>query len=104
MKSHKVHLALIGLFFVGATAWGEVQLSSIFTDHMVLQRDKPLPIWGTANPNEKVTVSFAGQTHKTQANEEGKWRVTLDPVALSKVPQSLIAGTVECSDILVGDV
>ena len=40
------------------TSFGDVQLASVFSDHMVLQRGKPVPVWGTAEPGEKVTVQL----------------------------------------------
>ena len=48
-----------------AAAFGDVKLPAMFTDHAVLQRDMPVPVWGWAEPGEKVTVTIAGQTHKT---------------------------------------
>ena len=44
------------------SAWSDVKLPAVFTDNMVLQRNQPVPIWGTATADEKVTVSFAGQS------------------------------------------
>ena len=56
----------------------DVKLPAMFTDHAVLQRDMPVPVWGWAEPGEEVKVSIAGQTEKTTADEKGKWRVTLE--------------------------
>jgi len=84
-----------------------VEPDEIFCDHLVLQRDKPLPIWGDAEPGEKVTVSFAGQKKTATADKKGKWQVVLKPIAVSNKPQTLtIAGknTVTVKDVLVGDV
>jgi sialate O-acetylesterase len=57
---------------------------------MVLQRQKPVVIWGTAEPRETVTVEFAGQTKTGRSNESGKWRLTLDPMPASSEPRSMI--------------
>ncbi len=46
----------------------EVKLPSVFGDGMILQREMPVPIWGTADPDEKVTVSFAGQNVSGKAD------------------------------------
>jgi len=84
-----------------------VEVAQVFTDHMVLQRDKPAPVWGWAAPGEKVTVRFAGQTKSGTAGRAGKWMVLLDPLKLSAQPQTLvIEGTnrIRLSDVLVGDV
>ena len=81
--------------------------ADVFGDHMVLQRGKPAPVWGTAEPGQEVTVNFAGQSKTATANADGKWQVVLDPLAASTRPQTLtIAGknTVTTDDVLVGDV
>ena len=61
----------------------EVSIPNIFGDHMVVQREKPVSIWGWADPAEKVTVSFAGQTKTTISDDNGNWLIKLDPVEVS---------------------
>ncbi len=56
----------------------DVTLPKIFNDNMVLQRDRTIPVWGWANPNEKITVQFNHQTKKTKADKSGKWMIKLD--------------------------
>jgi sialate O-acetylesterase len=73
----------------------------------VLQRDKPVPVWGTADVGEKITVSFAGQSVSTHADNSGKWRVVLAPQPANVTPAPLvIAGnnTITFTNILVGEV
>ncbi len=86
----------------------DVRLASIFGDRMVLQRDKPVRVWGMANPGEAVTVTFGGQTLKTTADGTGKWRTELAPMPASKEGRTLTAAgpanTVACNDVLVGEV
>jgi len=85
----------------------EVRLAAIFTDHAVLQRDQPVPVWGWANPGEDVTVTFHGQTHTTTAGEAGTWRINLDPMPAHAAGAVLrVSGTNEISvqDVLVGEV
>ncbi len=60
--------------------YGGLQLSPLFTDGMVLQRDCPLKIRGCANAGEKVTVHIDRQTHITQADSNGKWSIILQPL------------------------
>jgi sialate O-acetylesterase len=60
------------------SAWSDVKIPAVFTDNMVLQRNQPVPIWGTAEAEEKVTVSFAGQSKSATADAQGAWKVTLD--------------------------
>ena len=74
------YFVLIVLAAIHATAQAEVQFASTFADHMVLQRDAPVPIWGTADAGEAITVEFGGQTKNATANAAGKWIVKLDPL------------------------
>lgn len=95
------------LFFVSANLCADVKMPSFFSDNMVLQRDIPLNIWGLASPEEKVTVSFAGQTVSATAGTDGKWAVKLQPVQLNKEAQELsVSGKNKLSfkNVLVGDV
>ena len=84
-----------------------VSPNPLFSSHAVLQRDTVLPVWGTADPGEKVTVRFAGQSVSTTASPDGKWRVLLKPMKADATPQTLtISGTntVTLDDILIGEV
>lgn len=84
----------------------EVKLPAILSDHMVLQRDMKLPIWGWADPNENVTVKIANQTKSATADKKGHWSVTLDPLSADQ-SQTLVVeakNRVEVKDILVGEV
>jgi sialate O-acetylesterase len=107
-KSRNANLALIAvLAFSSFTIKADVALNSIFSDHMVIQRDRPVPVWGTASPNEKVSITFNGSTKSTTAQSDGKWMVTLAPQVASMTPQTLsVQGNnkVDVSDVLVGDV
>src|SRR5688572_9662656 len=69
----------LALFFAVA-AHGDITPAVLFTDHAVLQRDKPVPIWGTAEPGEKVIVIFGTQTREATAGYDGRWIVMLDPL------------------------
>ncbi|HET9570932.1 MAG TPA: hypothetical protein VFP20_05955, partial [Bacteroidales bacterium] len=85
-----------------------VKLPNVLTSHMVLQRDQPVPIWGTAFPGESVTVSFAGQTKNAIAATDGRWMVNLEPMHASFEHRNLriVANNQDTTlqDILVGDV
>src|SRR5437868_3199211 len=90
---------------VGARA--NVTLPDVISDSMVLQRGVAVPVWGTADPGEVVTVRFAGQTKKATADGGGRWRVNLDPLKANMAPATMtISGknTIELKDILVGEV
>ena len=65
--------ALALLFTSTLTLHAEVKLASPFTDHMVLQREMKVPVWGTAAPGEKVTINFGGETESGRFTFSG-WR------------------------------
>ena len=84
----------------------DVRLPGIIQSHMVLQRDVAVPIWGWAEPQEEITVTFAGQTKAATAAANGEWTVTLDPLPGGGPHTMTIAGgnTIALEDILVGEV
>ena len=95
------------LLFAAALARADVKPAALFADHAVLQRDKPVPVWGTADAGERVSVIFAGHTVETTADAAGRWRVELPALAASAEPRSLVIrgkNTVTLTDILVGEV
>jgi sialate O-acetylesterase len=84
-----------------------VKLPAIFADHMVLQQQMPVPVWGWADPGEQVTVSFANQKQTAKADDSGKWQVKLSSLTASDQPQELkVTGknTLALGDVLVGEV
>jgi len=104
-----MNLRHASLPFILAVAWAasplhaEIKLSKVFTTHMVLQRDMAVPIYGTASPDEKVTVAFRNQTKTAVAGKDGKWSVKLDPLQAGG-PDTLTIGDKKIEDVLVGDV
>ena len=89
---------------VAAAAGAAAIPAAPFADNMVLQRGMRVPVWGTAQPGENVTVSFAGQTKCGTAGTDGRWRVDLDPMAASKEPRTLVIGERKIANVLVGEV
>ena len=91
-------------------AHAEVRLAGPFTSHMVLQRDQPVPVWGTAEAGETVTVSFAGRKEATRADAAGNWRVDLEALVASdegrefRVEGSKTTAPLVLKDVLVGEV
>lgn len=85
-------------------------MAPLFSSGAVLQHGKPVPIWGMAQAGQNITVEFAGQSKPAITGSDGRWRVQLDPLAISTQPQTLRAscretgGVLEAKDILVGDV
>ena len=97
---------LLGLI-VTLTLQAEVRLPAVFSDHMVLQRSNVAPVWGWAEPGEKVTVQFAGQTKNAIAGDKGKWLVRINAIGDTKfVGELKVSGknTVIVKDVLVGEV
>jgi sialate O-acetylesterase len=90
----------------GSIALADVKPADILGDHMVLQRDMPVPVWGTAEPGEEVTVTFDGQTRKAKAGPGGRWMTMLDPFQVGKPRTMTITGsnTITLNDVLVGEV
>ena len=83
-------------------------VSNTFQSNMVLQRDKPITIWGWAEPGEKVTVSFAGKTASATAGSDRAWKVELPAMPANAKPQAVnIKGkskTLILDNVLLGDV
>jgi len=67
-----------------------LQLSRLFNDHMVLQREMPVKVWGWANAGDEVTVAFAGQTKSAKAGADGRWVLQLEPMAASAEGRELV--------------
>ena len=101
---------LIIILLGGVRAFSQIKLPPHFSDHMVLQRDMKVPIWGTAKPGGEVTVTFAGQKKTTQAGRDGKWMIKLDPMRSSAESRKMTiteTGDTQTSgfdDVLVGEV
>lgn len=85
----------------------ETTLASIFTDNVVLQRDRPVPIWGRAVPGNTVRVMFGPQSRTTQVDPAGRWHLELAPMPASSVPADLVVRgdtTLVIRNVLVGEV
>lgn len=84
-----------------------VRLPQIFGDNMVLQRNQSVPVWGWADPDEAVTLTFAGQTKTTTAKDDGTWSLALDPLKASHDPAEFTvrgANTITLKNVVVGEV
>lgn len=86
----------------------ELTVPHFFSDHMVLQRERPAAIWGKADANAEVKISFKGKTATTKAAADGKWRTTLETGKADSKGATLTISSagknIEISDILVGEV
>ena len=107
-----LRLAPLFILLICAFSSAEVTVPPIFGEHMVLQRGIDVPVWGTANPNERVTVEVAGVSGSAAADADGNWIVRLQPLAppaRADVPVEMtIKGEtgqpIVLRDVLVGDV
>ena len=98
-------LSLILLIYCSLSA--QVHLPKVITSNMVLQREKPVAIWGTATPGEKITVTFAWQIKTAVTDTAENWMLKLDPMKASAEPRKMIitgSGTIILDNILVGEV
>jgi len=98
----------LSLTFAATAFAAPPQPASLFSDHMVLQRDANVPVWGTADAGSKVSVSFAGQTVTATSHRDGNWKVSLKPLKASSSPQTMKISsggqTISVNNVLVGDV
>jgi len=105
MKKRGLIAAILMMGSIGAFA--EVTLPKILGSGMVLQREKPVPIWGYAVAGEVVTVKFGNETKTATTNANGEWKVILDAMpASAKGVELTVSGTnkIVLTDILVGEV
>ena len=93
---------------MGTIASAAVTLPAMFSDHMVLQRGVDVPVWGTANANEKVAVEYAGKMASATADANGKWSCKLPAPSLGDATSLTVKAdsgdAVIIKDVLVGDI
>ncbi len=115
MKSPRFVFSAFVFLFSALSAPAGVTLPKIIGDHMVLQRGRPVAIWGAAAACDVISVQFAGQEKHATPADDGQWRVTLDPLTASASPQMLTVsaansatpaddGSITLKNILVGEV
>jgi sialate O-acetylesterase len=107
MQSTKVFLAAMIFVLLPVSLCAQATLPEIFRDHMVLQRDQPIPVWGKAAAGAAVRVKLDAATQKTTAASDGSWRVKL-PSHVFGGPflLTVTAGkdSTTLSDVMIGDV
>ncbi|MFM2327364.1 MAG: hypothetical protein RIR31_1566 [Bacteroidota bacterium] len=86
-KIYSLLTALTCLFSFTITA--QLKIAEAFSDNMVLQREKPVTVWGSAMAGKQVIVQFATQQKQSFADSSGKWIVVFEPLVLSATPQNL---------------
>lgn len=107
MSSGRFFRLVSALWTLGSpSASAEVRLPNVFSDHMVLQRDKPIKVWGWAAPGESVRVALAGKTAAATVTSDGEWRLVFPPMKAGGPFEITASGsnTVKVTDVLVGEV
>ncbi len=113
----KLRNLLLLALLPGAGLCAQMTLPRVLSDHMVVQRDLPVHVWGLAAPGEAVSVGFRGETQTTKAGRLGRWSIYLKPGAAGGPFQMTVEGkaeadggataaaqTITLDDVLVGDV
>ena len=112
MKTRLLVASLCATLLLTVSARAEVRPNALFSDHMVLQNGMQVPIWGTADPGEKITVKFNGQTKSATADATGTWMVRLAKLKSGGPFTMTITGKkggapgvpIVINDVLVGEV
>ena len=109
MRSFAFLFVLTGLFFTTpASNAAELKLGSLFQDHMVIQRGKPVPVWGWTDPGQEITVKMGTQQATGKSDDKGYWKVELPAMEANATGQAMTvtAGgqTATVNDVVVGDV
>jgi sialate O-acetylesterase len=104
--SRFVSASFLTLVWAVCIARANVTLPALFSDHMVLQRDMKVPIWGWADPGEKITITIPNQKLTAVADDKGRWRATFEPLAAGGLMDIMVQGKnqVLIRDVQVGDV
>lgn len=94
------------LALMAATAHAEVRLAEVFGEHMVLQRDRPLRLWGHATPGRTLSIAFAGRESRAIVGANGRWQVQFAPLPAGGPHRLTVQGdgTLQLDDVLIGDV
>jgi len=102
----KKNFLLVLLSFTSVNIFANVTLSKIFGDNMVLQRNKPIPVWGWADANERITFKFNHQTKSVTADKNGSWKINLDKETAGGPYKLVVKGsnTITFNNVLVGEV
>ena len=104
----KLLIVLLAIICVSSTANAEVRLPQLFQSGMIMQRGKPIPVWGWAEKGEQVAITFQKKTYTTTADDQGRWRIDLPKMKAGGPYVLVVKGerseAKEITDILIGDV
>src|SRR5438046_912760 len=99
-------LAFIIALIAFSSAFGTIRLPALISDNMVVQQGKSVAIWGNADPDEQVTVTFSGEQAISRADNKGQWKVHLDPFKAGGPSDMIISGKnmITLHNVMVGEV
>jgi sialate O-acetylesterase len=105
-RSTRLVVFVLFLLPMAVPLYADVKLPTIFGDHMVLQREKPVVVWGMADPGESVTVRISRFRRTVKADVQGQWRIELGALPAGGPHTLTVKGknTVTCQDVLMGEV
>jgi sialate O-acetylesterase len=97
-------LSLLGI--CAPSLWADPVLPHLFSEHMVLQRETAVPIWGWGDPDEKISVSLAGKTLEAVTADDGRWKVSFPPMRAGGPFTLTVRGkkTIVIRDVSFGEV
>src|ERR1051325_5685658 len=96
-------LGMLALFNLEANVSAAIRLPRVFSSHMVLQQEKPIVIWGWAEPNEKVTIQISTARAEATANDKGEWKMVL-PAMKASGPFVMTVNGTRFNDVMIGEV
>lgn len=99
-------IPLLLALMAASNAQAEVRLATVFGDHMVLQREQPIRVWGRATPGRTLQVEFAGKKASAKVGADGRWAATLPALKAGGPHQLNVSGdgSAALKDVLIGDV
>jgi sialate O-acetylesterase len=106
-KNAALQAIALMLLLHASALFAEIRLPAIFSDHVVLQRARAVPVWGAAAAGETVSLTLAGQHAVTRADDLGHWSIELDTAALESRPGELVVAgknILTIHDVLIGEV
>ena len=94
------------IILASSSLMADVKLPAVFADHMVLQRERPCPVWGWATAGETITVQLADHRVETKANGDGAWMVELPGLTAGGPHELVVSGKnrIKIADVLIGEV
>lgn len=99
-------IILLFFLFLSSITFAQIQLPRLISDGVILQRNKQIPLWGTASPNEVVKLYFKDDIYEATADEKGNWKIILPPQTAGGPFEMTFSGKnkVVLNDVLFGDV